>query len=511
MAQQQYSLRDWGNDWGSSVLDGIQKAYNGLEEAVDDSFKVPPSDLDDRVTDLVESAFADRATITPEEINLDIAAKAARANSFGQYYANTSVLVPAHTTEAAEWKLDLVRSAEHSIEWSGNYFGGRIFREALEVMEEKMQRNSDFQVHLISSPELLESEDYRRLEELSARYPSQFHVVVTHTQIAPSLPDLTKTWSQENHIKVLIVDRKYTVFGGASYQDYLASYEGKQQKIAPEESDPKAIVYSWMYNGASDTDVVCIGKEHAEGLGVMFFKLFEFWEKQEGVPHAENRYFALNEDQIACSLRKLDENPELIPNVSMKMTFGSPSISGQNPCMLEHARVIREAKQSLKISNLLFNPPQIIMQALIEALESGVKIDLLTNGEAKEGPAANSLIAWGNRPRYIELFEKDPTGQLVQIFEYIRPYIINHSKILAADGERAIVSSYNLGIKSERDFELMATFDSPLVARKIEQIIQRDCTHADAVDRSEAHAWAHRWDYQLIEAIAALLTLPYTG
>ena len=79
-------------------------------------------------------------------------------------FVNTDVRVSNHATESLEWKKELIRNAEQSIELSANFAGGEVFRDVLSIIESRMEKKVELKVHLLLSADLIEKTDKLKLE-----------------------------------------------------------------------------------------------------------------------------------------------------------------------------------------------------------------------------------------------------------------------------------------------------------------------------------------------------------
>lgn len=138
---------------------------------------------------------------------------------------STDLRVSNHATESFEWKKELIRSAQSSIELSANFAGGHSFRQVLRLIEKRMKIQPDLKVHLLLSRDLLEPKDLKYLKFLKKHYPHFVHLITD--RIYTTVPEVL---SEENHVKTLIVDGQYFVMGGTGISDIMS------REIAPHDS-----------------------------------------------------------------------------------------------------------------------------------------------------------------------------------------------------------------------------------------------------------------------------------
>jgi len=120
----------------------------------------------------------------------------------GEWTEDNTILVSKSPEKTIGWKLDLIKAANYSIEISGTYAGGKVFRDALEAIEARIKEKAALQVHILIVPDLLESKDKKLLKRLSKDYPSNFHCLQSKFQFN------RKGYRIENYTKVVLVYEK---------------------------------------------------------------------------------------------------------------------------------------------------------------------------------------------------------------------------------------------------------------------------------------------------------------
>lgn len=395
------------------------------------------------------------------------------APRLGEFHQDNAVLVSQNGKETAEWRDKLFGAAQQSIEWSGNFLGGKIFRNTLNLIQEKMTALPNLQVHIFCSHDLLEAADVKKLEQLKKDFPEQFHLLVSDTKITTS-PDVS---SLENHVKMVVVDRKYFITGGTGHHDVLSDQGETAKAPAPDASFKSKGVGS----GSRDMDIVGSGNV-ALTMSQEFFKLWAIWQHRMSPNNKSsiadyNRYFPLSSESPRAVVRTLDYNPKLVQKAKVKVLVCGDPNQPANACTEELVRIINSAKKSIKLAQLSFNPTKEIWDALLSASERGVSIDLITNGLNKKSGAGMYFITPSNRQQYLPLMlgrnirKLDKKGDLarsakkaVNVYEYNLDGIIMHAKLVSVDGKIASLGSYNLGQKSHRgDYEMDVTMMAPEV------------------------------------------------
>lgn len=404
--------------------------------------------------------------------------------------------------EMLDWDLEFISHAEHSIELSACFAGGEVFLSMLNGIEKQLALHPALQAYVLMTPVMLDGESKQRIETLLQRYPNNFHV--EHAMnVTVFWPDLTAI---DNHCKILVVDETYFSCGGSNFVDYLCS-EGtttpvRNPKIpipfAPEEFPA----------GARDQDVVGRGPL-ASQLREAFYELFGIWSHYRSTlslevnPEAfKHLYHPLNLDQkpFVSRFESADQLVSL-PEGSIQFILGGPH--QKNNCITqEYVRLIENAREEIIIANMYFCPLKPIMDALMGAVNRGVRITLITNGVSDVAPAYTKFFCWANRVNYVPIFygstfrfwDASYCARLpiknVQVFEYHVKDILLHKKVMIVDKQYFVIGSYNLGTKSAMsDYELILSSSSKELAREALKVLEKDLRHTREVSAEEARNW----------------------
>lgn len=89
----------------------------------------------------------------------------------GDWTKDNSILITQGAEETNHWKLEFIKHAKQSIEISGSICGGKVFREALNAIRDRIKECPDLKVHILTTPDLLESEDRVLIKEITKQYP----------------------------------------------------------------------------------------------------------------------------------------------------------------------------------------------------------------------------------------------------------------------------------------------------------------------------------------------------
>lgn len=392
----------------------------------------------------------------------------------GEFHQDNAILVSEHGEETAEWRDKLFDAAQQSIEWSGNFLGGKIFRKTLDLIENKMKALPKLQVYIFCSHDLLESADKRKLKQLQKNFPDQFHLLISDTKITTN-PELA---SLENHVKMVVVDRKYFITGGTGHHDVLSDSGENAKAPAPDASFKSKGVGA----GSRDMDIVGSG-DLALTMSQEFFKLWAIWQHRMSIKNIPsiagyNHYSLLSAEDPRAVVPALDSHPKLVKKAQVKVLVCGGPHQPVNACTNELVRIINSAKSSIKLAQLSFNPTKEIFDALLSAAERNVSVELITNGLNKKSGMGMHFITPSNRQQYLPLMLGRNIRKLgkkadlassakkaVKVFEYNLDGIIMHAKLVSVDGKICSLGSYNLGQKSHRgDYEMNVTMMTPEVA-----------------------------------------------
>lgn len=454
-------------------------------------------------------AVINRYRPTPNLSYLKLNAAYHGVTPLGQFNGNNSVLVTSNAKETTEWKLDLMREAKQSIEISGNFCGGPIFDEALDIMEAAVKRDPNFRVHLITSTFLLTSAEKARLKYLAKTYPN-FHCLKT-SELIDFSPTLR---TRGNHVKLLVVDETYYVVGGTNLYRMMGSTTGDR----PAECLTGASrIDRFLGAGYRDTDVIAKG-ELAKTLRLEFFKLWAVWEHKMTGKMPKRRFFAIDPDptRIADSQKwaKAESENRVRRHVRVKALVCDPD--KPNAITDACARLVRQATKTVEVANFTFNPTREVADELNRAVRRKVKVRVVTNGVHENAPPANANFVKGNYPNYLPLLigrrvtRYDTRASLIaahkpqyaRIYEYVLKNIMYHSKFLTIDGKTLLIGSYNWGKKSDEcDFELNLEIESPEVVQDILNNFESDIKRSRKVTIANAYELSRSWMGKLQAAL----------
>ncbi|NGX61330.1 MAG: putative cardiolipin synthase YwiE [Chlamydiae bacterium] len=413
-----------------------------------------------------------------------------------------SVIVTDNGLEMLSWQLAFIAQANHSIDLSSCYFGGEICQEIFAAIEARLSACPDLKVYILTTPIMLEKKDFAYIEKLEKLYPNNF-TLVHASYVLTITPDLA---AHDNHIKMLVVDEHYFTAGGTNLDIRLCS-EGTYTPEHPPKEGPMG---PHMPAGARDQDVVGRGPI-AKYLREEFYKHFSVWvdynkkmNKLEINPNTfkDNPYYSPILDKPFVDTFETSDQLIDLDDGDIKAFFGGPHQKKNNKISKEYLRLIKNAKEEICIANLYFSPYDPIFDALIDAVNRGVKLTLITNGTGDIRPSYTDFFAWANRISYVPVLygkkyniwdalacSKKPVKK-TKIYEYHVKDMIIHKKMMIVDKKTLVVGSYNLGVKSHySDYELILAFYNPDVAVAAYKVWEKDLAHSKQVTPKEAREW----------------------
>lgn len=405
--------------------------------------------------------------------------------------------------EMLDWDLEFLSQAQHSVEALVCFFGGSPAQRLLKAIETRLEEVPDLQVHLLASPVFLLTADWSLLEHLQQRFPSHFHIEF-HTQIVKLLPDMTTI---DNHVKLFIVDETYYSAGGTNCEEHHCS-EGTYPP--PKKTTSELTTDILFPAGMRDQDIVGKGPLAAQ-LRTFFFQLYALWGDYNKTKYLQEdpnlfnqniHYFDVTGQQPYVERFEHSDRIRELGEKSIRVILGGPQQATSNAVTQEYIRLIQNAQEEIILSHLYFFPTASIFQALLDAVNRGVKLTLITNGLGDGSCEGAKLFAWANRMSYVPMFygatfyfwdawkAQGRTVRNTTIYEYNVPDVLLHKKTMLVDHRYFVVGSYNLGMKSDHgDYELILVIDSEKVAEDVLQIHKVDVEHSRQVSLQEACSW----------------------
>lgn len=411
------------------------------------------------------------------------------------------IIVCDNGLEMFHWDLAFLKEATQSVEVIPCFFGGELARTLLKALEARIEEVPELQVYLLASPTLLEPEDWSLVYHLEEKFPDNFHMEFA-VQVAKLIPDLMTI---DNHVKMFVVDEKYFSTGGTNLNDKFCGEgtfnpkEGEEDTNETEALFPKAM---------RDQDVVGSGPL-AKELRHCFYTLYSLWEhyNKTQLLREDPEDFTHNPHYLPVFatpfVEKFDhsERVRILEEGQIKIVLGGPH-QRKNAITEEYIRLIQGAKEEIILEHLYFLPIDSVLQALMDAVNRGVKLTLVTNALSDFGTDGTHLFCWGNRMSYVPIFYGSTYHfwdfwwvatlpvKNTEIFEYHIERVWLHKKVMLVDGKTAVIGSYNLGIKSAYgDYELILVIDSEEVVHDVRKVFEKDLTYSRKITPEQACSW----------------------
>ena len=245
-----------------------------------------------------------------------------------------------------------------------------------------------------------------------------------------------------DHRKIVVIDQKIGYIGGLNVADYYIN------------GDPE------VYGGWRDTHIRITG-EAVEGL-ISYFD--NAWNISVHGTDYERRLHAAAADVVV-------PDSDLRAAGSRKVVYFERSrVSKQKKAETRNAIIaaFNTAQDTLRIVSPYFLPTHTVRKALVNAIDRGVKVQILFSCEGD-----NALLTAGNQH-----FSKRLLRHGAEVFLYRGAF--HHSKIMMVDGSHSMVGSANLNSRSLKwDYEASCFVFDPEVTACLNAIFEQDCLNSD--------------------------------
>ena len=342
--------------------------------------------------------------------------------------------------------LDAIRSAQHSITFETYiYWSGDIGKQFADALSERAR--AGVQVHVLLDwvgSAKIEDSFLTEMEKAGVEI-EKFH--------EPSWYDLARL-NNRTHRKILVVDGATGFTGGVG--------------IAP----------AWTGHGQDpdhwrDTHFQVKGPVVAQ----MQATFLDNWLKATGRVMHGPEYF-----------------PALAPVGDQRaQMFSSSPASGSESMQLMYHLAITAAEQSIDLSAAYFVPDALTRRLLMDALQRGVRVRLITPGEHTD----TEIVKAASRATWGELLQAG-----AQIYQY-QPTMY-HCKVMVVDQRMVSVGSTNFDNRSFRlnDEANLNVYDTAFAARQT-AIFEGDLKRSRPVTYAD---WLNRpWTEKLAERLASVL------
>ncbi len=430
------------------------------------------------------------------------------------FIAGHSFYVGKSTTDTADCKIELLKSAKKSIEMSCGYADGEILRRVIDVLKGHLETNPAIQIHFMVSQNtgLFSKKDQQTLLDMKKAYPNNFKYLIT--DFSGLLIQEGGLYTTENHCKFVIVDEKYFQLGGTNLVDNLSRSEYDPSY------DPKTIQQAFLPKASSDQDIIGSGPM-AKKLREEFYMIWELYKTKGSLRNnagplkfAQTEYFPVPVEGRGV-YEAFENSPDLIRNVKAYALVSGPRLNYHEiGDYISYYTSI--ANSTIDIAHMYFFPVDRLYFQLIDASKRNVAITLVTNGLRMKPSTSNSTIAlyaYINRVNYLPIilgktfnfWQKDAAKKSplkpAKIYEYNVPLVLYHKKVMVFDNRYAVVGSYNLGAKSENsDFEVNVVIDSEEVSRQLLGMIEKDKPVSEEIGINSAIDWHFSFFYNIMKA-----------
>jgi len=387
------------------------------------------------------------------------------AASLGAYY-KADVRLTETANESLFWKEKIIDAAEESIEISCNFAGGTLFRDVLSRIDKKMADKPAIKTHiLLSHDNLLESADKEQLQTLATRYPDRFAYLISdrHRKFGLSIH------TEENHMKMVVVDGKYFVSGGTGLSANFC--RDTYQPQAGERTD------GLIPPATKDTDLVGKSDKIAQLMRDQFFNLYRLWEIRTHEKEVSSRYFPLTKQAGHCPDFATKEG--LLQDVRLKYIVSGPEHGNNNPIIREYQKRISRASKEIRIANWKFCPTAAIQGALLKAKADtpDIKVIAHLNGMADAFSLGRYYLTHTSRAFY-HLVDK--------VYEYTGSHQLYHKKVTTFDNTHLMIGSFNFNKKSAKyDHEGMFVVKNSDIVKACKKDLQLDKKRS--IKRYESH------------------------
>lgn len=209
-------------------------------------------------------------------------------------------------------------------------------------------------------------------------------------------------------------------------------------------------------------------------------------------PAAQNLFAAYtdfwNENVTKRHFPLLPSSASIIPNIRLYLNHPGQL---KFPIRSLYIDAIDFAKHQINLTTAYFIPDRFILEALLQAAERGVTVNLLIP------ETSNHLLAdWLARTYFTECLQKG-----IHIYLYQDAMI--HAKTMTIDGEWTTIGTANLDrLSLAGNYEINVEFIDHRLAKAMESIFENDLAHCKKLSLSE---WTHR---PLLQKLGELVLSP---
>lgn len=180
---------------------------------------------------------------------------------------------------------------------------------------------------------------------------------------------------------------------------------------------------------------------------------------------------------VRTDYSEFERSQRKVEDVAVRLFFTGPEDT-MSPYEGAMVRRIYQAKSSILIDHMYFQPTKAVMDALICAASRGVKVAIVTAGITKGCPNGQYFFGPSNRYNYSYLVNSLPekARENVEVYEYKQKKKGLHKKVMIVD-DFVLAGSSNMGYKSlalSGDHEMNFEAESEKFAEQTKRIVFQD-------------------------------------
>ena len=161
------------------------------------------------------------------------------------------------------------------------------------------------------------------------------------------------------------------------------------------------------------------------------------------------------------------------------LSQGPEDSKGQSKFATKTLELIEKAKKNIFFNHMYFCPTHEIMEALRNAAQKGIKIEIITSGVTKNCTISQAYFGNYNQWHWVQLCSMVPPEYRdnIQVYLYEQNKKALHKKVIIIDEEIVLAGSSNFGYKSlvcSSDFEINFVATSQDFAQKTLAIYEED-------------------------------------
>lgn len=402
------------------------------------------------------------------------------APSLGEV-CEADLLVSNFTNQSFELKLEMIAAATQSIEWSLNFAGGRAFDIALKAVEDRMNspEGQEVKTHLILSEDMLGLAQKAKLAALKEHFGDRFDYLITERQ---SVRAWGSSHTEENHVKMLVIDGTYFAVGGSSVYDTMVHQETSPTRSSQVHTFAERLVSK----GFRDTDIFgkSVGEKRiADSMRAQFFNLYQIWSRRMKRPCGPTEGMRFEIDRSRAYWAGFEEHEGVRRGAALRFYVSGPEHGGNNPIEAAETAALKGATSRVQFAGMYFYPSPVMREALEDLKAREIEtVGIFPHPNADIG-GSQAFVAAYNAPNY---------GLLSRVYGYERASQLLHKKVKVIDGSIAFVGSNNIGLKSSMgDNEVSLQIEDRRIAQDLLEGLDWDIENSKALP-TESGSVAHR-------------------